>query len=101
MMCLSELNIDVPALGNFYDPDVKAKGGQVIPSKSSIRKWGVIPNAKKVELEVYNKAEGKSFLVGTVEYKVIPPPKPTIALYINGKEYTGQKISAKAKITIQ
>lgn len=51
-------------------------------------------------LTVHQKGNGTKFKLGTLDYKVIAPPKPTIAMYVNNKEFTNQAINTADNIKI-
>jgi gliding motility-associated protein GldM len=76
--CGNKLNVMVPQLGVNYNPTFSATGGQAITGteKGVVT---IVPNAPKVELTV--RQEGN--ILGTVDFKVQPIPKPSI-VYFNG-----------------
>lgn len=76
LKCGNTLQVDVPALGNIYDPKFSAAGADAIPGA----KRGlvtVVPNRAKVDLTV---SSGGS-KIGTESFKVRKPPKPTLLPY--------------------
>ena len=78
--CGNELQVDVPALGNTYDPSFSAKGGDAIKGK----KKGlvtVIPNSKKVALSVSSGGN----MIGTEKFSVRRVPKPDIKVLSRGR----------------
>lgn len=87
--CGNDVTIDVPALGNLYSPKINASSAQVIPSKNDIRKFRIIPSAKKCVVAVSSLTNGKTVKIGNVNYTVIRPPKPTIELAVNNKKTSG------------
>ncbi len=74
--CANDVNIDVPALGDFYNPKVSASSSQVIPSKKNKTTYRIIPTGKQCIVGVSNIMNGKTTKIGDVKYKVINPPKP-------------------------
>lgn len=71
--CGNELNVQVPALGQTYNPKFSVTGGTAIPSsKKGI--VTVIPTAKKVTLSVSSGGNP----VGSQDFKVRSVPLPTL-----------------------
>lgn len=102
--CGNTINVDVPALGEFYNPVLKASQAKVIPSKSDKRKITIVPTGKTCVLNVASNTNGQMIKIDNVKYKVIKPPKPDILLLINGKEYNGASPvnkKSKAKVRIR
>jgi len=88
--CGNAINIDVPALGDFYNPKVGITGGgSVTQSQESKKKFLVVPTGRTAVVNVSSNTNGQLVKVGDVTYKVIEPPKPTIQMVINGKTYNG------------
>ena len=89
--CGNDLNIDVPALGELYDPVVTADNAQVLPSKQSKKKFRVVPKggSKTCRLEVKTRLGGQLVYLGDLNYKVVPPPRPSIRVYIGNEPYNG------------
>ncbi len=87
--CGNDINVDVPALGEYYNPVIKGSNAQVIQSKKGKVKFRVIPTARECILNVSSVTNGKTTKIGNVNYKVIKPPKPTIDMAINGKRTAG------------
>lgn len=98
--CANDIEVDVPALESLYDPDFEITGGKLQQSEKSKKKLRVVPESNKVVITVNQKSNGGKFKLGTLDYKVIPPPKPKIAMYLGGKEYTNQPIGTAQKIKI-
>lgn len=94
--CLNEINVDVPALGDLYDPRITATEADVVTFKESKRKIGVIPRGKKTVMSVNSATGGQIVKVGDLTYTVIPPPKPTLSLFVNGQRYDGVSLVSKA-----
>ncbi len=87
--CGNTVNIDVPALGDYYNPDVKVSSGSVQQSKNSIKKWMIAPEGRSCYVTVSSVTNGQSVNIGAVKYKVIEPPKPNIEVLVNGRVYDG------------
>jgi len=77
--CGNKLFVDVPALGQAYNPNFKASGGKTIEGadKGVVT---VVPNSKKVTLAVYS----GNTLIDNVEFDVRSIPKPSIILKSGG-----------------
>lgn len=77
--CGNELNIQVPALGNDYNPKFTADGATVIAGakKGFVT---IIPKAKAVHLGVYN----NNVLLETIPYSVRTIPKPDLRVTSGG-----------------
>jgi hypothetical protein len=82
--CGNTINIDVPALGDLYNPVITASGAEVQGSQQSKKKWLIVPSGDKCAINVKSNTNGQTIDVGTVDYKVIEPPKPTIMMKVNG-----------------
>jgi gliding motility-associated protein GldM len=73
MNCGNELNVQVPALGQTYNPSFEVTGGSSIPSsKKGI--VNVIPTSRKVTLKV---SSGGNY-IGSQDFKVRSVPLPTL-----------------------
>ncbi|MEM6264398.1 MAG: GldM family protein, partial [Bacteroidota bacterium] len=83
--CGNEINIDVPALGDAYNPKVTASNATVRPSAKSKVKFMIVPTGKKCVVGVNTLTNGQNIPIGTVDYRVIKPPKPSVQLKVNGK----------------
>ncbi len=87
--CANDVNIDVPALGDFYNPKVTASSAQVVTAPSDRRKFRIIPTGRQCIVTVANVLNGATTKIDDVAYKVIEPPKPTIDFAINGNRTDG------------
>lgn len=87
--CGNAVNIDVPALGDYYNPKVNVSSGSILQSKESIKKWMIIPEGRQCNVTVSSVTNGQSVNIGAVKYKVIEPPKPNIEVLVNGRVYDG------------
>lgn len=79
--CGNELFVNVPALGEAYNPSFKASGGDAIEG-SEKGKVMVIPTGRKLTLSVYSGGA----LVDNVEFNVRSIPKPDIVLKGDGAD---------------
>jgi len=87
--CANDVNIDVPALGDFYNPKVSASSAQVITTPEDRRLFRIIPTGNQCVVSVANVLNGQTTKIDDVVYKVIEPPKPTIDFAINGQRTDG------------
>jgi len=89
--CGNDLNIDVPALGELYDPVITADNAQVLPSQRSKKKFRVVPKggSKTCRLDVKTRLGGQLVPLGDLNYKVVPPPRPSIRVYVGNEPYNG------------
>ncbi|MCX8112549.1 MAG: hypothetical protein N3E49_05055 [Bacteroidia bacterium] len=89
--CGNDLNIDVPALGELYDPRVTADNAQVLQSKQSKKKFRVVPRggAKTCRINVATNTAGQVVELGYLDYKVVPPPRPSLRVFVNNDPYNG------------
>ena len=99
--CGNKLNVDVPALGELYNPVFKASSAQALKSKSDKKVVTIVPTGKTCVLSVSSNTNGQNIKVDDVKYKVIKPPRPHLLLIVNGKEYDGvSPISKKSTVTV-
>ncbi len=91
--CANDVFIDVPELGEHYDPVLSAKGGKVIVNKKNKKKVRVIPRGKRITIFVKSRVGGRALPIGQVSYRVIPPPKPDIVVGVGkiSNRWDGQK----------
>jgi gliding motility-associated protein GldM len=87
--CSNPINIDVPALGDLFDPVVSATQAQVRTSGQSRKRFMIEPTGQNCVLSVSNRAEGRVTKVEDIRYRVIEPPKPSIEMQVNGRSYNG------------
>lgn len=87
--CGNTINVDVPALGEFYNPKFTASSATVLPSQSDKRKVTIVPTGKTCVLGVSSLTNGQNIKIDDITYKVIKPPRPNLNIYVNGKEYNG------------
>lgn len=100
--CGNIINVDVPALGDLYNPKLTASQADVLPSKSDKRKVTIVPNGKVCILSVSSQTSGQLIKIDDVKYKVIKPPKPEIQLIVGGKLYNGATpISKKSNAMVK
>jgi gliding motility-associated protein GldM len=94
--CGNDVNIDVPALGDLYNPRVSAQGGSVQQSPQNKKLFRIVPTGSKCRVNVASLTNGRKIDIGNVDYTVISPPKPSIkALMANGQPYTGSAFIPK------
>ncbi|MFM2375308.1 MAG: gliding motility protein GldM [Bacteroidota bacterium] len=101
--CGNTINVDCPALGEFYSPKFEATEAQVLPSSTDKRVITIVPTGKTCVLSVSSLTNGQNIKIDDIKYKVIKPPRPEIVLEVLGKEYNGAspipgKADCKVKI---
>ena len=100
--CGNTLLIDVPSMGEMFNPKITASSAQVLPSKSDKRKVTIVPSGKKCVVSVSSMTNGQMIKVDDLSYKVIAPPKPTLQMIVNGKAYNGMSsISSKSGVVLK
>ncbi|MCC5919273.1 MAG: gliding motility protein GldM [Cyclobacteriaceae bacterium] len=80
--CGNELNIQVPALGNAYQPSFNAQGGSAMAG-SKRGEVTIVPNTSKVTVSVSSGGN----LIGTETFNVRRVPKPDVKIFNNGKPF--------------
>ncbi|MEL6697422.1 MAG: hypothetical protein AAFU33_15610 [Bacteroidota bacterium] len=94
--CANEVNIDVPALGDFYNPVIRASNGTAENIKGKGKKvWRIVPTGRKSVVSVSSNTNGQTVKIGDVNYRVIEPPKPSVNMAVNGKIYNGASMVPK------
>jgi gliding motility-associated protein GldM len=100
--CGNTINVDCPALGEFYSPRFTATEAQVLPSSTDKRVVTLVPTGKTCILGVSSLTNGQNIKIDDIKYKVIKPPRPEIVLDVLGKEYNGASpIPAKADCKVK
>jgi gliding motility-associated protein GldM len=89
--CGNTVNIEVPALGTFYNPTFSAAGARIFTSERPGRII-IVPSDMKVTLTVMN--EGK--ILGTEIFDVKRLPRPIIIC----RDANGQEINLKAGVRL-
>ncbi|MEO0895276.1 MAG: GldM family protein [Bacteroidota bacterium] len=87
--CANPLNIDAPALGDYYKPTVRVSGGDAIASNSNRKKFTIVPRNNPCVIDVSSTSNGQTVQLGKVPYRVIKPPKPEVQFRINGRMSNG------------
>lgn len=100
--CGNIINVKVPALGDLYNPVFKASSAEVLKSSNDKTKITIVPSGRKCVLSVSSNTNGSIIKIDDVKYNVIKPPKPSIQLLVNGKEYNGTSpINKKSRCTVR
>lgn len=100
--CGNTINVDVPALGEFYNPKFTASSAQILPSSTDKRVVTIVPTGKTCVLGVSSLTNGQNIKIDDINYKVIKPPRPLIVLEVLGREYNGASpIPSKANCTMK
>ena len=96
LQCGNDLNVQVPSLGNSYNPTFRATGAQIIKGNQP-GKVTVIPTTAKVALTVIN--EGN--IIGTENFKVRRIPKAEIQVVVGGRAVGAKPIRMPRSIKIR
>lgn len=99
--CGNDVNIDVPALGDNYNPRVSATNAEVITNQQSKIKFRIVPKARTCKVSVSSNTNGQSIPIGTLDYKVIQPPKPSIDIRVNGQRVTGAPVPKTSSVQVR
>lgn len=88
--CANDLELDVPALQDAYDPVFSASGADIISNSQSSKRIRVVPHrTNRARITVANRFRENQFPIGNLDYSVIQPPKPSISLQVQGRSYNG------------
>jgi gliding motility-associated protein GldM len=87
--CANAFRIDVPSLGEVYDPVITARGADIHKSATEMRRFLVTPSAGRCQINVATRSQGKVVPLRDMAYRVIEPPAPTIEMKVNGRAYNG------------
>lgn len=100
--CANLLNVDVPALGNLYNPVIQARGGTAEVSPQNKKKVRVVPAGGPLELIVKQNTNGSILELDRIRYRVIPPPRPTLQFGSGGQQLqSGNNIRAGGRVAIR
>lgn len=102
--CGNNLIVDVPSLGDLYNPDFsRSTGGKIIKNPSSRKDITVVPSSRQFKLSVYTKTNGQNIKLDNLTYSVVKPPKPRIILQnASGTEYNGMSdLNRKQTVTVK
>ncbi len=101
--CGNKINIDVPALGDLYNPVISASGGaDVIQDPANKKIFTIVPQGKECIVGVTSNTNGQNLKIDDIKYSVIGPPRPSIQLIANGKPYDGTTpIPKKSNLTLK
>ncbi|MEL7531870.1 MAG: hypothetical protein AAFN10_11205 [Bacteroidota bacterium] len=100
--CANTVNINVPALGDNYDPVITASNAQVRTSGNNRTRFLIDPNGRKSTITVKSRTNGSIIEIDRLLYNVIAPPKPVMQVKINNREYNGvSDIPAASRISVQ
>ena len=73
--CGNTINVDVPALGDLYNPKFTASSATVLPNATDKRKVTIVPTGRECILGVSSLTNGQNIKIDDVKYTVIKPPK--------------------------
>lgn len=101
-LCGNMVNIDVPALGDLYNPVCTASDADIKQSGESKKKFLIVPRGNKCIVGVSSLMNGQTMKIGDVVYNVIDPPKPSIEILINGQRASSSTQVAKgSRVTLK
>jgi len=102
LACANDIKVDVPALGEYYNPQLKPRGGQIKQDPSNPKLVRCVPSSSQFVLQVSSLTNGQVIRVGQIQYRVIPPPKPTLELFAQNQPWlASQKVNPKSTITVR
>lgn len=99
--CGNDVNIDVPALGDNYNPRITATNAEVITNQQSKIKFRIVPKARTCKVSVSSNTNGQNIKIGDLDYKVIQPPKPSIDIRVNGQRVTGAPVPKTSSVQVR
>lgn len=101
--CGNTVDVDVPALGDGYNPDFsKSKGGAILKSATRRSEITIVPTDREFLLSIYSNTNGQSVKIDNLKYNVIKPAQPRIGLFANGQEINGfQGVSKRQTVTVK
>lgn len=102
--CGNNVVVDVPSLGDLYNPDFTGStGGRIIRDSENRKKITIVPSARRFKLAVATKTNGQKLDLDKLNYKVVRPPKPRIALFsANNREFNGMaSLNKRSKVKIK
>ncbi len=100
--CGNDVNIEVSALGDYYDPIIIASQAEVKTSQQNRTKFRIVPSGRNCKVTVSSRTPNGTLKIGELKYKVIKAPKPNIRIKVNGREFNGtMAVKASSRITIQ
>lgn len=97
--CANTITVQVPSLGEYYNPVFTATEAQVIPTSSDKRKIVIVPTGKTCDLRASSNVNGLMIPLGTLTYQVQDPPLPQLMLTVGGKNQN-KGISVKSSETV-
>jgi len=100
--CGNKLNIMAPTLGQYYNPQVKARQARIEQSQRQKTVFMVLPQGNKCILEVSSLYNGQEVELGKLPYRVVAPPKPEFIYRVNGNVYNGfTPVPKNSRISLQ
>lgn len=76
--CANPVTIDVPALGDQYNPKISASHASVTQSNRSRKRFLIIPTGRESVISVNSLNYGQTVNIDQIKYNVIEPPQPII-----------------------
>ncbi len=86
--CGNDLYIDVPVLGELYNPKVTASQARIRQAPDNRKRFLIIPTGRQTLVTVKSETNGQVIEIDQLPYKVIDPPKPGLELLAEGRPYS-------------
>ncbi|MEL6653296.1 MAG: hypothetical protein AAFQ87_21070 [Bacteroidota bacterium] len=100
--CGNTVSIDVPALGDQYDPVITATNAQVRNSEQSNKRYLIDPSGRNSIISVKSRTSNGIIEIDKLRYNVIAPPKPRMSVTINNRAFNGlADIPAGSRIKVK
>jgi gliding motility-associated protein GldM len=101
--CGNVIEVDVPELGQYYDPVITSEQAQVAVSPQNKKQVMVVPRGgKSTTIKVATRTGGQVYPVGEVVYTNILPPKPTIRVKYGNRELkAGEAVAKSGTLTLE
>lgn len=101
--CGNTVIVDAPSLGELYNPDFsRSSGGRVLPNSNNRKEITIVPSNRQFKLSVYTKTNGQNIKLDELNYKVIRPPKPRVAVFTGSGEHNGMApVSKRSSVKVR
>lgn len=100
--CGNDLFIDVPVLGELYDPRVSASEATIRQANDNPKRFLIIPTGRRSVVTVKSQTNGQLIDIDQLTYNVIDPPKPSLELLVEGRPYSlTQSIPANSRFSVR
>lgn len=93
--CGNFVNINVPDLCSDFNPVCTATDAEIQKSSEHKRKFLIVPRGSKSIIKVSNQVGEDTTLLGSIEFKVIDPPSPSLEILMNGQRFSSSTSAGK------